>query len=71
MTDCPLIALLNGIGSTVEVVAPNLTSLSTHPLNPEVKSPDEVNVTLGDPPVTNVTNIQINFYYPVESQRVV
>ena len=51
MTDCPLIALLNGMGSTMEAVGPNLTSLRTHPLNPEVKSPDEVNVTLGDPPV--------------------
>ena len=57
MTDCPLIALLNGIGSTVEAVGPNLTSFRIHPLNPEVKSPDEVNVTLGDPPIFNVANI--------------
>lgn len=62
MTDCPLIALLNGIGSAVEAVGPSLTSLRMHPLNPEVKSPDEVNVTLGDPPaINNATSIIINF----------
>lgn len=57
MTDCPPIALLYGRSSTVEAVGPSLTSLRIHPLNPEVKSPDEVKVTLGDPPVIkNCTN---------------
>lgn len=62
MTDCPLIVLLNGRGSTVAGVGPSLTSFRTHPLNPVVKSPEDVSVTLGDPPAFKSKHKHTNTY---------